>query len=116
MFPKYYPSGPTTWNMSRKIRRESSQPGGMSEADHIYSQLKLLSGGLESGQERGAAPRPGQRVDVVYWQRQQCNCRQSTAGLGAVCTMSAGCTPLLIVFCGTFRALLKVSESFVRLT
>jgi hypothetical protein len=89
------------WNLGRDIRRESSQPGGISEADHIYSQLELLSGGLKSGQERATAPPKGAHIDVVFWQRQECRCRQSTAQLGAVCTRSMGCKPFLIVFNGT---------------
>ncbi len=89
------------WNLARQIRFESSQSSQLSEADHIYAQLKLLSGGLESGEKRGRAPRRGQRIDVVYYQKQVCHCQQSTARLGAVCTQrSSACKPLLIVFNG----------------
>ncbi len=101
MFPKYYPSSTTMFNLTRKIRHESSQPSGISEIDHIYEQLKILSGGLDSGQVRDSAPRPGQRIEVVFWQRQRCVCRQSAGRLGAVCTNSTDCTPLLVVFNGS---------------
>ena len=108
-FPKYCPSKVTLWNISQQIRRETSNPAGISEVDHIYEQLEMLSGGLKSGQARASAPRAGQRIDVVFWQKQKCFCKQSSSKLGAVCTNVSGkCEPLLIVFnctcvlCGSF--------------
>ena len=101
MFPKYFPSKTTCWNMTQQIRRDSSQPSDLSESDHIYAQLKLMSGGLESGETRAKAPRSGQRIDVVFYQKQDCKCQLSAARLGAVCTKSASCNPFLVVFNGT---------------
>ena len=101
--PKWYPTKVTLWNISQQHRRVTSHSGGSSEADFIYRQLEVLAGGLKSGEKRPRAPLADQRVDVVYWQKQECHCHQSSLTFGAICTNRANCKSLLIVFNGSWN-------------
>ena len=74
---------------------------GRSEVDYIYEQLKVLSGGLDSGQQRDTVIKVGARIDVVFWQKQLCKCAlQSAITGGAVCARTGGCQDFLCVFNG----------------
>ncbi len=110
-YPRWYP----TIGMLRAYEQDERSLAYMhpQDAQSTYQYASILSGGLESGQQRDYRQPVPDDVKVLFWQKQVCHCKHATSSSGAhddststaeasssakgVCKPGYGCTPFYII-------------------
>ncbi len=96
-YPRWYP----TIGMLRAYEQELRCFTHLdpSDAASTYQYARILSGGLQSGQQRDYTKPIEDDISVLFWQEQKCNCNIKGSKLKGVCKPNSGnnCTPFYII-------------------